>query len=210
MVKKEKTPYINVDYFEDLTGEIDFTRHKGEEAVGQRIRSIRQDRGISIDNLAEMTGFSTQDLESIESGQSQPQLGTVMKLSKALDTALSRVLSGEGEQNYSVTRKDERRPVLRSTGRQKKEIYSYLSLCPEVRGRHMQPLIVELEERPDEELSVHEGEEFIYVLEGNAFLKIGEDSLELGPGDSVYYLSSIAHMITAKQGRAVILAVLYE
>lgn len=210
MVKKEKTPYINVDYFEDLTGEIDFTRHKGEEAVGQRIKSIRQDRGISIDNLAEMTGFSTQDLESIESGQSQPQLGTVMKLSKALDTALSRVLSGEGEQNYSVTRKDERRPVLRSTGRQKKEIYSYLSLCPEVKGRHMQPLIVELEERPDEELSVHEGEEFIYVLEGNAFLKIGEDSLELGPGDSVYYLSSIAHMITAKQGRAVILAVLYE
>jgi len=127
-----------------------------------------------------------------------------------LDTALSRVLSGEGEQNYSVTRKDERRPVLRSTGRQKKEIYSYLSLCPEVKGRHMQPLIVELEERPDEELSVHEGEEFIYVLEGNASLKIGEDSLELGPGDSVYYLSSIAHMITAKQGRAVILAVLYE
>ncbi len=210
MVKKEETPYINVDYFEDLTGTIDFTRHKGEEAVGQRIKSIRQDRGISLDKLSEMTGFSTKDLESIESGQSQPQLGTVMKLSKALDTALSRVLSGEGERVYSVTRKDERRPIARSTGRQKKEVYSYFSLCPEVKGRNMQPLIVELEERPDEELSVHEGEEFIFVLEGTVVLRIGEDSLELGPGDSVYYLSTTAHMITAKQDRAVILAVLYE
>ena len=92
----------------------------------------------------------------------------------------------------------------------KKQLYTYKSLAPEVKGRHMEALIVQLEENPDEEASVHEGEEFIYVLEGAAIVKIGEDKFELEPGDSVYYLSTTPHMIAAKKGRATILAVLYE
>jgi len=69
---------------------------------------------------------------------------------------------------------------------------------------------VQLEENPDQEPSVHEGEEFIYVLDGVVSLKIGEDSFALEPGDSVYYLSTTPHLIAAKSGKATILAVLYE
>ncbi len=85
-----------------------------------------------------------------------------------------------------------------------------MSLAPEVQGRHMEALIVQLEQNPLKEVSVHSGEEFIYVLEGIAELSIGDETYELYPGDSVYYLSTTPHLITAKEGKATILAVLYE
>ncbi|MDX2440018.1 MAG: cupin domain-containing protein, partial [Desulfobacterales bacterium] len=80
----------------------------------------------------------------------------------------------------------------------------------EVQGRHMEALIVQLEENPEKDLSVHDGEEFIYVLKGVAKLVIGDDKYDLEPGDSAYYLSTTKHQICAKEGKATILAVLYE
>jgi quercetin dioxygenase-like cupin family protein len=74
----------------------------------------------------------------------------------------------------------------------------------------MEALIVQLEEDPEKEISVHEGEEFIFVLDGIVEMGIGEDGFELEPGDSVYYLSTTPHHIAAKSGKATILAVLYE
>ncbi len=73
----------------------------------------------------------------------------------------------------------------------------------------MESLIVELEEYPDEDMSVHDGEEFLYVIDGSIVLKIADETFELKPGDSVYYLSTTPHMISAKKGTAKILAVLY-
>jgi quercetin dioxygenase-like cupin family protein len=109
-----------------------------------------------------------------------------------------------------VTRKDEKVQISRSTSKKgQKEIYTYMSLAPEVKGRHMEALIVELKENPDEEMSVHAGEEFIYVLDGVVSLQIGADSFDLEPGDSVYYLSTTPHLIAAKKDEATILAVLY-
>jgi quercetin dioxygenase-like cupin family protein len=134
-----------------------------------------------------------------------------MKLSKALDSAFSRILSGAGDKLYSITRKDERKSVSRTASpKGQRKLYAYQSLAPEVQGRHMEALMVQLEENPDEETSLHEGEEFIFVLEGTVLLKLGEERFELEPGDSVYYLSSQPHLVAAKKGRATILAVLYE
>ena len=69
---------------------------------------------------------------------------------------------------------------------------------------------MQLEENPGDEMSVHEGEEFIYVLDGVVALRIGEDIFELEPRDSVYYLSTTPHLVASKSGKATILAVLYE
>ena len=74
----------------------------------------------------------------------------------------------------------------------------------------MEALIVQLEENPDDKMSVHEGEEFIYVLDGIVSLKIGDDIFELDRGDSVYYLSTTPHLVASKSGKTTILAVLYE
>lgn len=209
MEKKDSIPYINVDYFEDLTGDIDNGEKSDVAGAGKRIKELREQKGISIEDLSKLTGFDTQKLKAIEDGTEQPQLGTIMKLSKSLDSAVGRLVSGVGTSLYSITRKNERKEIQRSS-KAKKSLYSYMSLAPEVQGRHMEALIVQLEENPDKDLSVHDGEEFIYVLEGVAKLVIGDESYDLESGDSAYYLSTTQHQVCAKKGKATILAVLYE
>ncbi len=209
MEKKEDTPHINVDYFEDLTGDIDKGEKKDVDGVGKRIRELREKKKISIEDLSKLTGFDTEKLKAIEDGTAQPQLGTVMKLSKSLDSAVGRLVSGMGTSLYSITRKNERKIIKRST-EEKQSLYSYMSLAPEVKGRHMEALMVQLEENPTREMSVHDGEEFVFVLEGVAKLIIGDETYDLEPGDSAYYLSTTRHQISAKKGKATILAVLYE
>ena len=211
MEKKDNIPHINVDYFEDLTGNIDKDEAGEVDEVGTRIRQLREERGISLEDLSSLTGFKVERLEDIESGKEQPQLGMVMKLSKALDSAVGRLVSGMGTKLYSITRKNERKQIARSASKtSKKNVYSYMSLAPEVQGRNMEALIVQLEKTEESEISVHNGEEFVFVLEGTASLTIAKESYDLEPGDSAYYLSTTPHYLTAKTDKATILAVLYE
>ena len=87
MQKDANTPHINVDYFEDLTGKIENGETSDIDDVGIRIRELREKKGFSIEELANMTGFEKERLEDIENGVIKPQLGTVMRLSRALDSA---------------------------------------------------------------------------------------------------------------------------
>ena len=210
MKSKEDKPHINVDYFEDLTGKIDTPETEGMEEIGSRVRKLRESKGLSLAELSNLTGFDETLLDKIEQQEVYPQLGTAIRLSKALDSAFGRLVSGVGDRLYSITRRQEERIVARSTGRAgTQKLYTYKSLAPEVKGRHMEALLVNLEENPSGELSVHDGEEFIYVLDGTVAMQVGEDRFELEPGDSVYYLSTTPHLIAAKTGQARILAVLY-
>jgi quercetin dioxygenase-like cupin family protein len=216
MSNGDAKPPINVDYFEDLTGKIEPGKPEAGSAaqcdqIGRRIQKIREHKGISISDLSQLTGFDKTLLQEIENGDVCPQLGTVIKLSKALDSALERLIGDEGRKLYAVTRRDERKIVARTTtSHGHRPAYTYMSLAPEVKGRHMEALMVELEEMPAEETSVHAGEEFIYVLEGVVALHIGDEHFELKPGDSAYYLSTTAHLLSAKGGKAKILAVIYS
>jgi transcriptional regulator with XRE-family HTH domain len=211
MEEKKQNSYLNMDFFEHLTGDIPVEPQKAVDDIGQRILKIRKEKGLSLEEISNLTGFEMEFLIGIERNDIQPQLGTVIKLSKALDSAFGRLVSGVGDKLYSITRKHERRTVSRSTSHKgKRQLYTYKSLAPDVKGRHMEALIVQLEEDPEKEISVHEGEEFIFVLNGEVMLEIGEDKFELEPGDSAYYLSTTAHHIAAKSGKATILAVLYE
>ena len=211
MQEKTKKPHFDFDFFEDLTGDIPLEPPKSVDDVGDRILRIREEKDLSLDEISKMTGFDVEFLSKIESKELQPQLGTMIKLSKALDSAFGRLVSGVGEKLYSITRKNERRTISRSTSKKgQKQIYTYKSLAPDVKGRHMEAFLVQLEEDPEKEISLHEGEEFIFVLDGEVILEIGEDKFVLEPGDSAYYLSTTAHHIAAKNGKATILAVMYD
>lgn len=207
----EKPYQNNIDYIEDLTGDIANTQPDKQIPIGERIRAIRESKGLSLEELAHMTGFDIDFLAAIETEELQPQLGTVIKLSKALDSAFSRILSGVGNRLYSVSRKGQQKIVQRSTGQKgKKQLYTYNSLAPEVKGRHMEALRVTLEENPEGVMSVHDGEEFIFVLDGPVRVQIGDDKIDLESGDSIYYLSTTPHLLAAREGKAEILAVIYE
>jgi transcriptional regulator with XRE-family HTH domain len=211
MTSQEQPPHINVDYFEDLTGDIVESGQTGIDEIGKRLKSLREEKGISLEELSRRTGFDADFLSKIERQEIYPQLGTVIKLSKSLDAAFGQVLAGEGDKPYAITRRKDQKTVARSTSHKgQKNIYTYKGLAPEVKGRNMEPLIVHLQAAPDKELSQHDGEEFIYVLNGEVVLEIGEDHFELAPGDSAYYLSTIPHWIAAKDDVATILAVIYD
>ena len=211
MEAKDHKSVMNIDFFADLTGDIPAEPEKGIDDIGERIRKIRQEKGLSLEELSRLTGFEVDFLARMEKSEVQPQLGTVIKLSKALDSAFGRLISGVGDQLYSITRKDERRTVSRSTSQTgKKHVYVYKSLASDVKGRHMEALLVQLSEVPDKEISIHDGEEFIFVLDGVVLLEIGDDAYELEPGDTAYYLSTTPHHISAKSGKATIIAVMYE
>ncbi|MFZ2809327.1 MAG: XRE family transcriptional regulator [Desulfosalsimonadaceae bacterium] len=203
-------PVPGDDRYAMLTGDIKAAEPVSVEAIGDRIRGLREAKGISFEALANLTGFDVDLLKNIEKNEIQPQLGVLVRLSRAMDGAFSRLVSGVGDKLYSVTRKDARPIVSRSTSAKGKELYTYYSMAPEVRGRHMEALMVTLSENADGDMSVHEGDEFIFVLEGLVVVKIDADVFELAPGDSVYYLSTTPHLVAAKKDRAVILAVLHE
>jgi len=211
MEKSDRKCVADIDFFEDLTGKISFSKNETAEEIGARIRRIRKEKDLSLAELSHMTGFAPELLSKIESDEVQPQLGMIIKLSKALDSAFGRLVSGVGDRIYAITRKDEQKNVARSSTQSgRKKAYTYKSLASEVKGRHMEALIVQLEEIAEEEMSVHDGEEFIYVLNGEVDLQIGDDAFVLETGDSAYYLSTTPHLIRAKTGQATIVAVIYD
>lgn len=213
MTSEGRKSIFDFDFFEDLTGDIAAApASRGAEDIGARLRALREEKKVTLEELSRVTGFEVAFLAGIEANRIQPQLGTLIKLSKALDSAFGRLVAGAaGSRPYAITRKHERRTVSRSTGaRGSRHLYLYKSLAPDVKGRHMEPLMVQLVETAEKEVSVHDGEEFILVLEGTVALEIGGELHELEPGDSAYYLSTTPHFIAAARGKATILAVLFE
>lgn len=208
----DRPPLQNhLDYLNDLTGDIQPEQPEKTVAVGHNIRSLRESKGMTLSSLADISGLNESLLSDIENQVIQPQLGTVIRLSKALASAFGDVVFGKGDKPFSVTRKSDRKIIQRSTGKKgKQHLYTYKSLAADVKGRHMEALIVTLEENPEGAMSLHEGEEFIYVLEGPVTARIGKEQVVLAPGDSIYYHSATPHLLAAQKGTATILAVIYE
>jgi quercetin dioxygenase-like cupin family protein len=93
-----------------------------------------------------------------------------------------------------------------------REHLNFFSLAFDKAGRNMEPFIVEIEPgtKSDYMLSSHEGEEFIYVLEGEVEINYGKETYQLSKGDSIYLDSIVLHNVHAGNNQpAKILAVVY-
>lgn len=184
-----------------------------EMKVGEKIRELRETKDLSLREMADLTGFSTALLSQMENHLISPSLGTLIKISRALDVHLG-YFFGEGPgEPYSIVRKDERKKVSRFASKNGVTYgYSYESLGFAKRDRHMEPFLVTLEPATvkSTKTSTHEGEEFIFVLQGEMEVTLGNHNDILYPGDSIYYDSTIPHRVQCrKDNPAKILAVLY-
>jgi transcriptional regulator with XRE-family HTH domain len=180
--------------------------------VGERVRTVRLDRGLSLDDISQRTQIDTPLLEQIEKGEMAPPLGTVIKLAKALDMKIGYFISGEQNRPFTIVRKDDRKIISRYDSAKGKHYgYEYVSLAPHKKDRHMEPFLVTLlPAETDEERSTHDGQEFIHVLEGTMELRLAGETHILEPGDSVYYDSTVPHLVKCQGNRPTrILAVLY-
>ena len=180
--------------------------------VGERVKAVREDRNLSLQDISQRTDLDVSLLEQIESGSLAPPLGIVIKLAKALDLKMGYFISGEEDRAYTIVRKNDRKVVSRYDSKKGEYYgYGYESLAPHKKNRHMEPFLVSLDPaETEEERSTHDGQEFIYVLEGAMEVRLGEEIHILEPGDSIYYDSTVPHLVKCHgDKRANILAVLY-
>jgi quercetin dioxygenase-like cupin family protein/ribosome-binding protein aMBF1 (putative translation factor) len=181
-----------------------------EISLGSRIKMVREKKGISIDELSSLTKIDGETLLKIEKNELVPPLGELIKLGKALSTKMGHLIS-PGKEKFSIVRSNQRRPITRF-GKEKAEKYGYFyeSLAPDKKDRSMEPFMITLMPSDVEDFSQHDGEEFIYVLEGEMEVRVGNYRDILYPGDAIYYESQMPHLVKAHGSKsAKILAVLY-
>ena len=183
------------------------------ERVGERVKMIRKEKGLSLDDLASRTGYPVDLLREIEDEMVSPPLGVLVKLSKALDMKMGHLLTGGPVLPFCVVRKEDRQPLSRFASKDGKRYgYSYESLAPGKKDRHMEPFLVTLEPADEEKEvpSTHDGQEFIFVLDGEMHVTLGEEEFVLHPGESIYYDSTVPHLVKSRGDQVTrILAVLY-
>jgi quercetin dioxygenase-like cupin family protein len=183
------------------------SRH-AEDHAG-RLRAGRLERGFTLEELSQKTGIEAALLNQVEKGEALLPLGHLIKVTKILSLSMADAIS-TGTEVFSVVRADQRTKVKRfGEARLTKLGYEYESLAPNKKDRRMEPFIVTLLPSAADELSTHDGQEFIYVLEGSMEVTV-EDAREiLGPGDAVYYDAVNRHLVRAHGDKpAKILAVI--
>jgi len=181
--------------------------------IGDKIAALRTLKKVELQDLADRTGLSVDQLKLIETGVSIPSLGVLIRISRALGIRIGTVLDDTIKEGPAIVRaKDRRTAQSFSTSESKsREHLTFYSLAPNKAGRHMEPFIVDIFPGENKLLpkSSHEGEEFIYVLSGKITVAYGTDVIHLDEGDSIYLDSIVDHLVTTDIAQARILGVVY-
>jgi transcriptional regulator with XRE-family HTH domain len=180
--------------------------------IGPRVKAVREQARLTLDDVAGRTGLDLDTLKSIEAGEYDPPLGMLIRLAKALDMSMGTFITTGEDKPYAVLRAADRRVVSRFSGeKQERYGYTYMPLAPDKRNRSMEPFLVTLTPSGgDHKLSDHDGQEFIFVLTGALEVRFAGEKFVLEPGDAIYYDSTTPHLVTTHGDlETTILAVLY-
>jgi transcriptional regulator with XRE-family HTH domain len=168
--------------------------------IGKKIRDLRKKAGFVLQDLSDRTGLSKPLLSQVERGVVSPPIATLLKISKALNVNLSFFFQdSDPEEKVVLVRKDESKMIdSRYFGREESGYY-YEALAYKKSKKYMEPFLVEFKRKKVEKLSFlsHEGEEFVYLLEGILEFRTEDQQYVLYPGDSLYFESSIPHAYRA-------------
>lgn len=162
--------------------------------LGRRVRAVRVARRLTLEEVVARTDFTVSWLSKIENGQLSPSLEGLVRLAEVLECGLNALVAGlAAEPQFVVVRSGEGETLPAKNGRSGVGIRS---LAGRLRGRQMHPTIVHLSgqgtrKHPDH----HDGERFLFVLEGSVRLAYGDERIVLGPGDSVYLSAVIPHTL---------------
>ncbi|MCL2655619.1 MAG: cupin domain-containing protein [Coriobacteriia bacterium] len=181
--------------------------------IGHKITALREAHDLSIEELAQRVGYNADDLKSIEDSPTASGLAPLIKITSALGVRLGTLLDDDNGIGPVLTRAGaaESAGARRSleTGTSDAPL-DFFSLAQGKVSRHMDPFIINIAPGTAEDISSHEGEEFIYVLEGAVEIVYGKDTFTLKPGDSIYYDSIVPHQVRDGQdATSTILACVY-
>jgi transcriptional regulator with XRE-family HTH domain len=186
-----------------------------ENRIGSKITTLRESLQLSREELAERCDCSASTIAGLEGGDIAPSLAPLIKITRALGVRLGTLLDDDTHVGPVVTRKDAAEEVARLKSLETSSdggVLDFFSLAEGKTSRHMEPFMITVNpaEAGNHSLSSHEGEEFVYVLNGEIELSYGKDVHVLAPGDSIYYDSIVPHQLRAHGDvPARILAVVY-
>ena len=169
--------------------------------VAGRIRALREDMGLTMQEMAEATGRTLAEYDAQESGREDLSFTFLYKSAAKLGVDRIELLTGESPHltGYTLTRADEGLAIKRRAG------LEYLHKAPHYKNKLAEPFYVTAEYREDLQdqpihLSYHAGQELDYILEGRMRFRYEEHTEELGPGDMLLYDSGRGHGMIAIDG----------
>ncbi len=180
--------------------------------IGSKIRELREKQHYTLQDLSAKTGLSKALLSQIENNRVIPPIATLLRLARALNVSLSYFFQDEvkGESVY-ITRVHERIRVDRRSHHKEGEVdYVYEALETKKHDKHMEPFYVEFPPLETDEMvfTSHDGEEFVYVMEGSLEFRTADRVEQLNPGDCIYFDSSQSHSFRSlddKPARAIVM-----
>lgn len=185
------------------------------EFIGSKLKSLLEEAKMSIETLAEKSNIPQEQLVEIVNNTTTPSLHITIRICEALDIRVGTLLDGTDIQPISVVRHDEHLACNNSystTNRIHTKNLSYQAMTTKP-NRSMDPylIVVSDEELGNDALQSHEGEEFIYIIEGEIEFRYGDKVTKLEKGDTIYFDSLIPHcMKSAVKGGSKILATHYR
>ena len=185
-----------------------------ENKIGSKIKEFREFRQIKRNDLALKANLDPLQLEYIEEKGIVPSLGHLIKITRALGVRIGTFMDDQDQIGPVIVKAGTEKTTFSFSTKDEKtrEHLNFYSLAQDKASRNMEPFIVEIEPaiKSDYKLSSHEGEEFIYVLEGNVEINYGKEVYLLVKGDSIYLDSIVSHNVHAVgEQKAKILAVIY-
>jgi transcriptional regulator with XRE-family HTH domain len=169
-----------------------------EPNVGQRLRALREERGLSLRALAERCGLSFNAISRIEHGDHSPTVASLHLLATALGVPITAFFEDRREQSVVLVR-GERRSSAESNG------ILIESLGAGLRQQQLEPFLVTLEPGAGSqtEAIAHAGEEFVHCLEGTLTYTVAGDVIKLRAGDSLLFDATQPHTF-GNRGQALV------
>lgn len=162
--------------------------------VGERIKKLREAQDMTLAQVAKLTGIEAERLLDYEDGSVVPSIGVVIQLSRVLGSKMAGLLHGGGTVSDALTICRSGESLAGELG-DTEQSYAYNSLTrPGTAGHLMEPFLLSFD--PDVARGVpitHDGQEFVYIVEGAVDLFYDGHRYRLEKGDSAYLDSSLPH-----------------
>jgi transcriptional regulator with XRE-family HTH domain len=160
-----------------------------EESLGNRLRELRRQQGLSLRALAEKSGLSANTLSLIENGKTSPSVATLQQIALALSIPITSFFEIQvNHEPVIFTQNNKRAGTAFSHGRLEE-------LGSGVGTDGLQPFVVNFDPRADSgpQPLTHEGNEFIFCLSGRVLYSVMGQEYTLEPGDSLLFSSKVPH-----------------
>ena len=168
--------------------------------VSKNIKQARQEKGLSLEELARLSGVSKSMLAQIERGSGNPSLTTLWKIADGMKVPFSRLVT-RPQAPYDVVRISELDPILGDGGKRKN-----YALFPDGGNQRFSVYYIEVEPGYGwaAEPHVRETVEFITVFSGELELRIGENAFRLKRGESIRFKADLPHSYRNAGGEALV------